>query len=273
MVREMAENRKLIVTMHNILSRSKILRFIAVNLYDTISLCIFGVMRRRQYIKDDKRKTIYMINPKVACSSIQVSFISNKMENDNDIHIEMEKRGLIHYGSPSSDTADYYKFSIVRNPFSRLVSCYEYRYHKDIFVNGRRVREYDSYLWGKYKKDKGFKEFANMVCKTPDSHSDQTFISQVYILYEDGKPVVDFIGKIESLKNDFEKIRKKCELDEIRHMNSTNLNKKNWRDYYDEETAYKVYERYRSDFEILGYNDELGSLLSYLGKGVKDNEK
>ena len=269
-MRKARENRKLVVILHNILSGSKILRFIAVNVYDTISLCVFGTMRRRQYIKDDKRKAIYMVNPKVACTSIKESFISYRPGNENDIHIEMEKRGLIHYGSPSPDTADYYKFSVVRNPFSRLVSCYEYRYHKDIYVNGRRVREYDSYLWGSFKRDKGFKEFAKKVCQTPDSRSDQTFISQAYILYKNGRCLVDFIGKIENMRHDFEIIREKCGLDEVRHANPTDVHKKNWRDYYDEETAYMVYERYRNDFELLGYKEELETLLSYIRKDMKE---
>lgn len=270
MMREAPVNRKLVVALHNILSYSKMLRFIAVNIYDTMNLCVFGTMRRREYIKDDRRKVIYMVNPKVACSSIKESFISYKPENENDIHIEMEKRGLLHYGSPSPDTADYYKFSIVRNPFSRLVSCYEYRYHKNIYVNGRRIHEYDSYLWGSFKRDKGFKEFANKVCHTSDSRSDQTFISQTYILYKDGRSLVDFIGKIENMHDDFAIIRDKCKLDEIRHVNPTDMQKKNWRDYYDEETAYKVYERYRNDFELLGYNEELEKLLSYIRKDMKE---
>ncbi|MBD5551439.1 MAG: sulfotransferase family protein [Lachnospiraceae bacterium] len=261
---------RLVVTLHNILSRSKILRFIAVNLYDTINLCLFGVMRRRHYIKDDKRKVIYMINGKVASSSIEESFISQKMEKEDDIDIEMEKRGLVYYGSPSADTADYYKFSVVRNPFPRLVSCYEYRYHKKKYVNGRCVREYDSYLWGSFKRDKGFREFAHKVCKTPDSRSDQTFISQTYILYKNGRPLVDFIGKIENINEDFAIIREKSKLDEIRHANSTDKHKKNWQDYYDEETAYKVYERYKNDFELLGYNEELEALLSYIRKDMKE---
>ncbi|RKM57875.1 hypothetical protein D6855_12560 [Butyrivibrio sp. CB08] len=259
-----SNKRFLVVLIHNVVSRSKMLRFLAVNAYDTFSLIVYGVMRRRQYIEDNDRKVIYMVNPKVACSSIQECIIGEKFENENDIHLEMEQRGLIHYGCPPKKTENYYKFSIVRNPFSRLVSCYEYRYHKKIIVNGRLVREYDSYLWGKFSKDEGFKKFADKVCMTPDSLSDQTFISQTYLLYDNGKRLVDDIGKIENLQDDFAIIRRKSGLGEIGHSNSSTRAQKNWRDYYDQETACRVYERYKNDFEMLGYKDELEKLLIYI---------
>jgi hypothetical protein len=95
----------------------------------------------------------------------------------------------------------YYKFSFVRNPWSRLVSEYKYRY-------------FDLY---------DFKTFVfNYFPKSNDDHYDlgldyyRHILPQYDFIYDSsGKQLVDFIGKFENLQIDFELICQQLEIKNI----------------------------------------------------------
>ena len=81
---------------------------------------------------------------------------------------------------------------------------------------------------------------------------------------------IDFIGKFETLKEDFEKVRVHLDLDSLMHKNKSTGEHSDWRDYYTPKTAKMVYQRYSKDFEMFGYEDEYPKLLDYLaGQRVK----
>ena len=74
--------------------------------------------------------------------------------------------------------------------------------------------------------------------------------------------MVDFIGKIETIDNSYEKIRKKYKLGKLPHYNSSD--NCNWMSYYTTSLAKKVYKRYRNDFIKFGYQKDYYNLLKYL---------
>lgn len=250
-----------------IINSFPVLRYIALNAYDIFSLLVYGNMRRSHYVKDDERKCVYLVNPKVACSSIKQSFISYSSDNENDIHFEIEKRGLVHWGATIDKMQDYFVFTVVRNPFARLVSCYNYRYKKDIIINNRIVKEYDAYLFGFLKKDRGFKTFAKKVAKINDRISDQAFKSQLSLI--GGEKMVERIDCIVHFEkiDSFSEVIDKTGLSNLEVINSTNNT--NWMDYYDREIAEIVYQRYINDCSLLGYTEAYKELIEYLE--LRDN--
>jgi len=126
---------------------------------------------------------------------------------------------------------DYFKFVFIRNPWERAVS--EYEYYRQIM---------------NIKKDKS--DFNTKITEMAINKPPQNFIMRNagsgwsphdYIFDEDGKLMVDFIGKVENIEQDFEKVVKKilpyANITQWRlpHRNKTTKNK-SYRDYYDDES-------------------------------------
>ena len=221
-----------------------------------INLLKYKKLLPSNFIVVDDKKLAYLITPKVACSSIKATFIDYEIPDNYLIHKLPWK--IIH--TEKSVNKNYFKFTFVRNPFERLVSCYENKYHSDK-QNGIPAY-YDTFLFGILKKDNGFDNFALNVCKFPTFLADMHFMKQSSIIYKNNKAIVDFIGKFENLKNDFEPIRIKYSLKSLPNLNKSN--KRNWMDYYSIKSAKKVYKYYRKDIELFGYQEEYDKLISYL---------
>jgi hypothetical protein len=149
------------------------------------------------------------------------------------------------------DFADYYKFSFVRNPWDRLVSeYYFYNYHQ------------------KYS----FKEFVLHGFPGKAMEDDYRHIMPQYdFLYDSqGERIVDFVGRFENLKADFNVI---CDTLNIKRRNLPHVNeskqrkynrlldlllpfksqKRKYSEYYDKETMEIVAERYKKDIETFKY--------------------
>jgi len=160
----------------------------------------------------------------------------------------------------------YYKFSFVRNPWDRLVSFYKYRGH---------AHRYD------------FKTFVFKHMPKPGWSNDYCHVTPQYdFLYQDGRCLVDFVGRFESLQADFDQV---CQavglpLGTLPHANKSlqqhtvlavlrgeprkivrNLKRivlrgraerntfRHYSEYYDAETRDRVAQIYRQDIDAFGY--------------------
>lgn len=230
-----------------------------------------GTYSRFSYIVNREKHVLYLINAKVASSSIKASIL--KLENSeydkdyNQIHkealqwtkyIKSKKQFLKNYKR-------YFKFAFVRNPYERLVSCYENKYHTDKKAVGKTLSEFqfDSYPFGFLKKDKGFSNFVFRICLIPDRFADEHFRSQYFQLYtQDGKCLANYVGHYENIEKEYEPIRQKYDFGQLSHYNKAT--KGNWQNYYNPITAWLVYKRFKKDFVKFGYESEYGKLCDYM---------
>jgi len=148
-----------------------------------------------------------------------------------------------------------FKFSFVRNPWARILSEYRYR---------------------NYFQHRSFRDF--VLNKLPEPGWDDKYrhvMPQYDMLHDNnGKLLVDFVGRFESLQEDFDKVCEHLGIEEsqLPHRNrsdkkSRDLKRKtrNWlfangenqlrslADFYDDETREAVAEYYRKDIEAFGY--------------------
>ncbi len=138
---------------------------------------------------------------------------------------------------------DAYKFTFVRNPWDKMVSLYEYRRKKDkTKITSRNIP---------------FKVWVKLTLG-PDSdpyyyNNIKSFQPQVEWLKDDkGVIAIDFIGKFESIRSDFEQIRQTIGTSvELPHLNATK--RSNYRDYYDDETRRLWRDWYHEDIERFAY--------------------
>ena len=162
----------------------------------------------------------------------------------------------------------WFKFAFVRNPWDRLVSDYLF------FHAGRH----------------GFKRFVLERFPTPadDCYRNHAaryrhVIPQHRFLYdEEGRPLVDFIGRFERLNDDFAEVAKHLGIEgavTLPHRNGaannfrrrllqrglarpeqriTPLRRPDYRNFYDEETRAFVAEYYARDIELFGYRFDTG---------------
>ena len=184
----------------------------------------------------------------------------------------------VNLGYMSSDEfAQYFKFSFVRNPWARLVSEYNYRRMHGV---EQYQKEFKRFL---------FESFPNE--NADDYENSQDFyrhvIPQWKFLYdENGKCLVDFIGKFESLQQDFDKICQQLVIPQtmLPHKNITKIGgkglsglkhkvikhilnaspfnhqaspaKPHYSTYYDNESQVFVADYYRKDIELFNYQFE-----------------
>lgn len=204
-----------------------------------------------EYVVSDKRRLVYLVNSKVACSSIKSTFLDTEVPDNHSVHKVTTNSGLLRLHL-SEKQSDYFSFSFVRNPFSRLVSCYESKYHTDPIKYG--FFEFRNYLFGFLSEDDGFDTFVKKVCSIPPRLMDRHFRPQYDVIYDSGGNCrCDYVGHFESLEEDFSKIQKRFNLHPLPHLNKSPA--ANWRDYYSDETLKLVRETFQKDFETFGYED------------------
>lgn len=144
----------------------------------------------------------------------------------------------------------YYKFTFVRNPYSRLLSAYR-------FLKKGGFCEKDR-LWAEQNLA-GFSTFSDFV---HDWLTEETileynhFIPQfMFVCDRSFEPEVDFIGHFETIEDDFAAICSKLGVKrKLKKLNQGPQKEAPWHDFYTEEAFEKVYQIYRKDFELFGYS-------------------
>ncbi len=198
-----------------------------------------------------------MINSKVAQTTI-TNTNGNKVKKEYfSVDTGTKARRL------SKEEEGYYKFTFVRNPFERLYSCYRSKIKADKQKFNKKYGDFDFYLFGYLKKDRSFENFVDRVLKVPYWLADRHFKPQAYLIYKDNQLPLDFIGRLENIKEEFEPIRNRFDLDQLPHLNDSSMGEDDWRDAYTKSVVTKVARYYRQDLE-LWYPNAKDDLLEYL---------
>lgn len=160
--------------------------------------------------------------------------------------------------------ADHFRFTFVRNPYSRIVSCY-----KDKIMNEARPTKHVKFATrisgasaplmntGNFFPGMSFKEFVREIARIPDDRADIHYRSQFcFVTDKNKRMLVDFVGKLENSAEDLKHVCEKLGIDTIPELPHKNRTTQGYREYYDYETKALVQERYMRDFEIFGYDLE-----------------
>jgi len=159
--------------------------------------------------------------------------------------------------------------AIVRNPYSRMVSIYNYNKFGDLESFSSFVKDWYHNMTKPYRETGELDEWYTPCHTIPQfefTHDDR----------EGGKQLIQCIIKQEELKllkkmndDDTEKVSFKSSVSNLPeivrsallnmpHTNSrSGVGHKRWFDHYDQETLDMVYEMYQKDFDVFGYSPAL----------------
>ena len=144
---------------------------------------------------------------------------------------------------------DYFKFTFVRNPFSKCLS--EYFWEKTYLNESLNFND-----WVKFKLGDLINQSENNIIMMRQKHN----LEQYKFIYDTSDNcLVDFIGRFENLQEDFNIVCDKIGIprQKLPHKNKTkHQNKSNYKhytEYYDDETRQIVAEKYARDIEYFGY--------------------
>lgn len=123
---------------------------------------------------------------------------------------------------------DYYKFSFERNPWDRQVSWYYYKAKN----RGRRP-SFDEFMRDKRR----------------------AYVTNYDLYSQSGEIVLDFVGRYESLAEDFALVAERVGLGDGVRLPKVNVSEahKGYRDFYTEATRRLVGDWYRREIEHFGY--------------------
>jgi len=179
-------------------------------------------------------KILLMFNRKTASLSILSLVINTLGYNKPDSDIFLRDKKL-------DDYSDYKKVVIVRNPFYRILSGYNDDLGYKIISNSLNKKNNRNHNLD-HKRDLTFEAFVNDICATPDEKSNPHFRSQTFI-FNEFKP--DIIIKLEDMIGWSE-----LGLPKIAHTHKS----RNIISTIPEDLKIKIKERFKNDFDILGYN-------------------
>lgn len=189
----------------------------------------------------DYYKCIYVHIPKTGGISVNDALWGNP----GGVHKNMEDYAKI-FGRKTLD--EYFTFTIVRNPWARLVSAWVFM--KAGGQHARDARWAEKHLAG----IDDFQIFVQEWVNESNIRKGIHFIPQVDFLKLDGRISVDFIGKLENIRQDFETVKQRIGLPYAQLPHKNKSAHKDFRDYYTAETRDLVAAVYREDIEQLGYS-------------------
>ncbi len=169
-------------------------------------------------------------------------------------------------GFSNFDIDDYFKFSFVRNPFTRVASFW---YEKFLNYDDSAAKQQMFSMHEGIHPTMNFSDFVTWLSgpNGEDKSADPHWRSQNnFIMDKEGHLLVDFIGKLETFEQDVARLWQLKQLPEVTFLNLNNngerinlsnkklKSKKNvYCDLFTERTEQIIRERYAKDFELFGY--------------------
>jgi len=230
----------------------------------------------KRIIVSERNKFIYCPTPKVANSNWK--YLIRKLEGYDD-YMDLPKahdykssglRYLSDYSPAEVEhllfRSDFYKFVFVRDPYTRVLSCYV-----DKFQNRSATKE-DYQIWmgqlydWKYVRDHdvmtlprpSFRAFIDELLKQDPSRMNEHWMPQAYVCGF-GEVPYDFVGRFERLKGDARKVLERLGFADEQFPTQAEIgfpatgSAKLVGDLYTLETMLKARLLYDTDFSILGY--------------------
>ena len=199
------------------------------------------------------RKLLYVAVPKAASRSLLHFLLGQQGRNEVGPAI-IHKKSLEELFRIRPEARGYFKFTVVRNPWSRVVSVYNQKIRSDDpFITARLLKGRNG-----LSPNMPFAGFVEWLCAEEggDERADKHWLSQHKILGIGGaEPVCyDFIGKLERLSGDLEILSAKTgiSLSGVGHMLYSGA-AEGYRTVYTDRTTEMVARRYARDIELFGY--------------------
>jgi len=150
---------------------------------------------------------------------------------------------------PAEVFGGFYKFAFVRNPWDWQVSMYHFILKRADHIHHARVKQMAD-----------FEEYLEWVIATRNPFTrGATKFQHEMVTDQDGHLLVDFVGRFESLQEDFHKVCQTIGIAaELPELNRTEH--QDYTRYYNERSRARVAEYFAKDIELFGYR---------FGAGVK----
>lgn len=141
------------------------------------------------------------------------------------------------------------KIACVRNPFDRLVSCWQQKLQE---TGQSSIPKMEGFYHGM-----PFDEFVEAICNTPDDKCDHHFKPQFMHTMYKGAPLWNYLLKFETLGTQWGDLQKRLKgLPDLPHRNASEHD--HYSKYYTNELVNKVFQKYADDCNIFNYGFEIG---------------
>lgn len=147
--------------------------------------------------------------------------------------------------------SDKFKFSFIRNPFSRLVSGWN-----GWIKRNRPWLERNKY----FNYNMSFPNFIETLCSLDNKDINYHFVPQTEFLYdENNEPICDFHGKVEDINNHWDILKNELskhfnyKLNDIQHKAKTGIGD-SYKKYYTPELKEMVFKKFKDDFNNFNYD-------------------
>ena len=145
-----------------------------------------------------------------------------------------------------------FSFGFVRDPYARLVSCYRHKIARP-HQQGKKVSPIFWVYGRRFSLGMSFPDFVRAVAAIPDERAEKHFRSQTRFLYRDGKPIVDFVGRLEHFEADWAEVCRHTRLAPVARAYNVTGAPVRLEEWYDAELLGVLNRRYAADFALLGY--------------------
>jgi len=144
---------------------------------------------------------------------------------------------------PTEVYQHFFKFTIVRNPWDLQVSSYHHiRREKPAVLEG--VNNFEEFLKRKFAPERAYDFMLDISAERQSE----------YLTDLQGRIIVDFVGRYETLQQDFDQICERIGIapTPLPHLRRAH-DREDYRRYYTDELADLVAEHYAADLQHLGY--------------------
>jgi hypothetical protein len=220
-----------------------------------------------------KHRLIYIAVPKAASTRIKrtLARVEGRLSRSLKPGRRSQYRGP--YGPRNTTIGSFFRlatdpdtlrFSFVRNPYARIVSCWAHKFSDRPLVRGDSFidaylairREIDANLPAGEDRTLSFAEFVAFAAANARTRHDIHLQAQDEILSMPGIEL-GLIGKVEAFDADFVRVLDHLGAsDEIRREAAIVINESHhndWPTYYTPELADRIYRAYECDFDRFGY--------------------